>query len=183
MAYPVVVSLTGVRVRSTLYAGVVEGSTYKSVNPLLWPPSLMYRLLVSLFSLMLASMAVAADLPPDVSREPWFMARCQPLAAHRVSTYGGVKGHQVVYAWKSDSGYLWDWERGVKAAHAAHYCTRLVLYGQGGRVIENMTMICSVSDHELPTEVWMFGNRETADRLCPMDAERLKDMDGRARHE
>ncbi len=141
----------------------------------------MFRLLPTLFApLLVACAAIAADLPADVSREAWFIDRCRPLSERRMTHYGDVQAHRISYAWQSDIGYLWDWEHGTKAGNAAHYCTRLALYRKNGRLIENITMICSVSDKGQQTEVWMFGNHEMTGRLCPLDADRLKEMDERA---
>ncbi|TAK99874.1 MAG: hypothetical protein EPO08_15125 [Rhodospirillaceae bacterium] len=131
-------------------------------------------------ALVLTGSAVAAaPLPPDVSQAPWFAAHCRSLSADRVSHYPDVASHRITYAWQSDLGYLWEWENGARAADAADYCVRLALYGAKGKLIENVTMLCSVNARGTPTEVWMFGNVEIAARLCPMAAEQLKAMDAK----
>ena len=77
-------------------------------------------------------------------------------------------------------GYRWDWENGVQASEAEHYCVRLALYGKRAQLIENITFLCSVKDRDKRTQVWMFGNAEVAKNLCPMGAEELARMDARA---
>jgi hypothetical protein len=124
--------------------------------------------------LILTSTRAMAAMPEDVSKAPWF-THCRKLSADRAANYSDVVRHSVVYAWKTDLGYRWDWENGVRASASEHYCVRLALYGKRDHFIENVTFLCSVTDRDKPTQVWTFGNVEVAESLCPMD------MDDRAR--
>jgi hypothetical protein len=139
----------------------------------------MPRLLWILLGSLAAAPAAAADSPPDVSHEPWFTQHCAPLSAERVAHYEDVARRAIGYAWRSDTGYLWDWENGQHAGSNAHYCTRVALYNRRGRLIETITMLCSVADRGKSTEVWTFGNADIAKRLCPASKEQLKAIDRR----
>jgi hypothetical protein len=126
---------------------------------------------------LVAAGVQAAPLPADVSGESWF-SHCRGLSAARMTHYADVKDYRITYAWRTETGYLWDWENGAKAGD--HYCTRVALYGRGRRHIEDVTFLCSVGDRGLPTETWTFGNAEVAGRFCPLAKADLKTMDAAA---
>lgn len=121
----------------------------------------------------------ASEMPEDVSGQTWF-EHCRQLSNQRLSNYPVVANYRVTYAWQSEIGYLWDWENGNHAGDSAHYCVRLALYDKRGQPFEGVTLLCSVTGRGKTTETWMFGNREIADRLCPMTSDGLKAMDSRA---
>lgn len=127
---------------------------------------------------ILASAGANAAMPEDVSGAAWFN-HCQKLSAERVAQYPDVVSHKITYAWKSDLGYRWDWENGVRASAGEHYCVRVALYGKRRRLIENITFLCSVNDRDKPTQVWMFGNVDVAKNLCPVGVEDRARMDAR----
>jgi hypothetical protein len=137
-----------------------------------------------LFSLallaLLAASTGASALPADVSDQGWF-DHCKQLGGERLSHFPSVNGYRITYAWQSETGYMWDWENGNHAGDSAHYCVRLALYDKQGTPIEDITLLCSVTGRDKNTETWTFGNREVAERLCPVDPVQLAEMDKRAR--
>ena len=116
-------------------------------------------------------------LPQDLSHEKWFEAHCVHLSNERMKHYADVASHRITYAWRSELGYLWDWERGDPPPGAAHYCVRMALYGLEGNFIQNTTMLCIVTDRNTPLETWTFGNGEIADLFCPLSERMHKAVD------
>ena len=134
--------------------------------------------LLAIFLPVLCAGSTLAAMPEDVSGAPWF-DHCRQLSVDRIGQFPDVVSRKITYAWQSDLGYRWDWENGVRASEAEHYCVRLALHGERGRLIENITFLCSVKDRGQQTQVWTFGNVEVAKNICPMGADELARMDAR----